>query len=391
MAAVWPKFIAAIALLIGLTLSTIVIVSVWSAELLTFAFVPRTAFVAPPPLPSGAYVPDTLWLARPDAQGRKRADDASGLLPDGWIEPPAPPSRAAVFFVPTTTSFANRHWNDSLDHRDGRTRDRLFLALQASPFNRSAIWAPLYRQAVIGAFLAPSPSTRAAIDVAYADVRQAFDAFVAAQPVDRPIILAGHNQGALLLLRLLRERVADRTLVTRIVAVYAIGWPVSRGEAQRKMGIPTCAGSDEAGCLMSWTTFAEPANPAQLGDAIRNVQASDNTPSNAPYLCTNPLTGGGSPNASGQANNGTLLPNAAMTGGSIVKGLVPARCNRQGLLIIGKPLDLGGYILPGNNYTAYDIPLFWVNLRADVARREAAWYARRDRRQQGAERSRPHG
>ena len=86
MAAVWPKFIAAIALLLGLTLTAVVFVKVWSAELLTFAFVPRTAFVAPPPLPAGAYVPDTLWLARPDGQGRRRADDTSGLLPDGWID-----------------------------------------------------------------------------------------------------------------------------------------------------------------------------------------------------------------------------------------------------------------------------------------------------------------
>ena len=85
-----------------------------------------------------------------------------------------------------------------------------------------------------------------------------------------------------------------------------------------------------------------------------------------------------------------------MTGGSIITAFVPARCNAQGLLIIGKPLDLGGYVLPGNNYTAYDIPLFWANLRADVARREAAWYTQgrspiADHRRLGAERNPPHG
>lgn len=397
MAAVWPKFIAAIALLLGLTLTAVIFVKVWSAELLTFAFVPRTAFVAPPPLPAGAYVPDTLWLARPDGQGLRRADDTSGLLPDGWIEPPAAPSRAAVFFVPTTTSFAGGHWNDSLDHRDGRTRDHLFLGLMASPFNRSQVWAPLYRQAVIGAFLSPSPSARKAIDVAYGDVRLAFDSFVAAQPVDRPIVLAGHNQGALLVQRLLRDRVAGRPLAARIIAVYAIGWPVELGEAQRGgLGLPACTAPAEAGCLMTWSSFAEPARPAQLGAAMRNTQPISDAQSRPPYLCTNPLTGGAAPDAPASANAGTLMPNAAMTGGSIVKHFVPARCNAQGLLIIGKPLDLGGYVLPGNNYTAYDIPLFWANLRADVARREAAWYARgrlpiADRRSPGAERNPPHG
>ena len=401
MAAVWPKFIAAIALLLGLTLSATVIVRVWSAELLTFAFVPRTAFVAPPPLPAGAYGPDTLWLARPDLRGHRRTDDASGLLPEGWVDPPAhppaQPSRAAVFFVPTTTSFASNHWNDTLVQRDGRARDRLFLGLQASAFNRSQVWAPLYRQAVIGAFLSPSPSARTAIDVAYGDVRLAFDSFLAAQPVDRPIVLAGHNQGALLVLRLLRDRVAGRPLAARIVAVYAIGWPVELREARGGgLGLPACTAPAEAGCLMAWSSFAEPAQPAQVSAAMRNTQRITEAQSRPPYLCTNPLTGGAAADAPASANAGTLMPNAAMTGGSIITAFVPARCNAQGLLIIGKPLDLGGYVLPGNNYTAYDIPLFWANLRADVARREAAWYAQgrspiADHRLPGVERNPPHG
>ena len=33
----------------------------------------------------------------------------------------------------------------------------------------------------------------------------------------------------------------------------------------------------------------------------------------------------------------------------------------------------GRGVLPGNNYHVYDIPLFWANLQADVARRMAAW------------------
>jgi hypothetical protein len=244
---------------------------------------------------------------------------------------------------------------------------------------------------VIGAFLSPSPAAREAIDVAYRDVRQAFDAFVAAQPADRPIVLAGHNQGALLVLRLLRERVANRPLAARIVAIYIIGWPVTQAEVQLGLGVPACTRYDEAGCLMSWISFAEPAQATQLGAAIRHTQQIGEAPSLPPYLCTNPLTGGAARAAPASANAGTLVPNATMTAGRMSKGLVPARCDTQGLLIIGKPLDLGGYVLPGNDYTAYDIPLFWANLRTDVARREAAWYAQADRRKQGAERNLPHG
>jgi hypothetical protein len=34
---------------------------------------------------------------------------------------------------------------------------------------------------------------------------------------------------------------------------------------------------------------------------------------------------------------------------------------------------MGPYVLPGNNYHVYDIPLFWENLRQDVARRMRTW------------------
>ena len=59
-----------------------------------------------------------------------------------------------------------------------------------------------------------------------------------------------------------------------------------------------------------------------------------------------------------------------------VPGAVPARCDERGLLLIGDPPDLGSFVLPGNNYHVYDIPLFWRNVREDVVRRVSAWTAR---------------
>ena len=58
-------------------------------------------------------------------------------------------------------------------------------------------------------------------------------------------------------------------------------------------------------------------------------------------------------------------------------GAVSARCDASGLLLIGDPPELGPYVLPGNNYHVYDIPLFWANLRRDFGRRVGAWLAAR--------------
>src|SRR5438874_577844 len=85
------------------------------------------------------------------------------------------------------------------------------------------------------AALSPQANAQKALDCAYRDVLAAFDRFVR-ESGDRPIILAGHSQGALHLSRLLRERIAGTPLARRIVAAYVVGWPVSRLADLPRMG-----------------------------------------------------------------------------------------------------------------------------------------------------------
>ena len=77
--------------------------------------------------------------------------------------------------------------------------------------------------------------------------------------------------------------------------------------------------------------------------------------------------------ADAKANLGTLVPDLENKTGKLVPGMASARCGEDGFLYIGSPPDLGPYVGPGNNYHVYDIPLFWANLRADVAKRVTAW------------------
>src|SRR3546814_14637668 len=114
------------------------------------------------------------------------------------------------------------------------------------------VWAPRYRQATLGAFLATDRVTAGkAIDAAYRDVEQAFDAFIEAQPKNRPIILAGHSQGALHLTTLLKNKIAGTPLAKRIAAAYVIGWPISRDTDIAALGLPACETPDQKGCIRS--------------------------------------------------------------------------------------------------------------------------------------------
>jgi len=92
-----------------------------------------------------------------------------------------------------------------------------------------------------------------------------------------------------------------------------------------------------------------------------------------PILCVNPLTGSTGGSAPASANLGTLVPDEALTRGELVPGAVPARCDANGLLIIGAPPAMGEGVLPGGNYHVYDIPLFWKNVQNDVITRVRSW------------------
>ena len=317
-----------------------------------------------------------MWFARP-GQGA----GAAAFLPVGF-DPRAAgedgaPLPVAVFFVHPTSYLNRAHWNAALDDAESQQRARLFIRGMASPFNRAReMWIPRYRQATFGAFLTDDPRATQAIDAAYADVAKAFDYFVASVPADEPIVLAGHSQGSLHLTRLLHDKVAGTPLASRIVAAYPIGWPISVAHDLPALGLPACAAADQPGCIVTWSSFAEPAEPGELSQAYSASPGLDGQPRGAePILCTNPLLGQAGGAAPASANLGTLVPNATLSEGVLKPGLIPAQCGKRGLLLVGPPPDLGPYVLPGNNYHVYDIPMFWANLRADVARRLAAWQA----------------
>jgi hypothetical protein len=391
------KFLYLVAFIIVLVIGGAIALNIWSKEATELAFVPRGKFVSQPALANNAYADPAMWYSRP---GMGAADPAR-YVPQAAAEAASPgssgaeralavPSPAAdsapgphyaVFFVHPTSYIRpaigdDAPWNAPLGDKDAEARARLFLRGMASPFaGADEIWSPKYRQAVFGAFLTDKPEANQALDLAYRDVAQAFDFFVATVRKDQPIVLAGHSQGALLVLRLLREKVIGTPLQKRIAMVYPVGWPISVEHDLPALGLPACATPDQAGCIATWSSFAEPADPSQLLERFTATPGFDGRPrGTGAIICTNPLTGTMGGAATAEANLGTLKPSSDFSSGELIVGAVPARCDpATGLLMIGDPPDLGPGVLPGNNYHVYDIPLFWANLKADVTRRLTAW------------------
>ena len=361
------KFLYVVAGLIVLAIAAAFAYRIWGVDLMRRYMTPSVAFEAQPAMAGAAYRRKTMWIARPDIPRNPALWTPTGRVAsktDG----------AAVFFLHPTSYLASDRWNAPLDNVEANDRAALFLRGQASAFNGvGAIWAPRYRQAAFGAFLTTRSDAEQALDLAYRDVLLAFDAFLA-QAGDRPIILAGHSQGALHLTRLLKDRVAGTPLAKRIVAAYVVGWPVSRTTDLPSLGLPECASADQSGCILSWQTFAEPADPSLILDTYDATTGFDGNPRRGtPMICTNPLTGTPGAAAPASVNLGTLFPAADLASATLTPGRVPARCEGRGLLMIGEGPDVGSYVLPGNNYHVYDYSLFWSNIRADAARRLASF------------------
>ncbi|MEO7787239.1 MAG: DUF3089 domain-containing protein [Sphingomicrobium sp.] len=339
----------------------------FGGRVLTRSMTPSGHF-APPAVASGPdYGLESSWLAKPGL-----ANDPSGWLPDG-ITASSSSRRAAVFYIHPTTYLQRDKWNAALDEGgDAAARDALFVRSQASAFaDVGEIWAPRYRQAAFGAFLLKSEDATRALDLAYRDVLAAFDAFIAAQPKDRPLILAGHSQGSLHLSRLLVDR---RTALNgRVVAAYVVGWPLSVTADLPATGLAPCAAPAQTGCILSWQSFRDPANASLVLDSWSSTRGPGGERKQADLLCTNPLTGTRNAEAPPAANLGTLVPTGDFASASLLPQAVGARCEEGLLKISGEIPALGPYVLPGNNYHVYDYALFWGSIRADAARRLAAW------------------
>jgi hypothetical protein len=339
----------------------------WGGNLLLKEATPKGHFEAAEAGGGPDYHAASSWVARPGTP-----DDPSRWTPTGIAASDGP---AAVFYIHPTTYLKDDRWNAPLDlASDAEFRRRLFVQSQASAFNGAGqIWAPRYRQAAYGAFLLNSKDAQAALDLAYSDVSAAFDRFVA-EAGDRPIILAGHSQGALHLERLLKEKIADKPIAQRVVAAYVVGWPISTESDLPVLGLPACRSPDQTGCILSWLSFGSPANPdLVLHSYEKSAGFAGEKRRRDDVLCVNPITGSEGGTAAPKDNPGALVPSSDLRSARFEPATVGARCNKGLLVIDGAIPPLGPYVLPGNNYHVYDYALFWGAIRQDAERRLAAW------------------
>lgn len=250
-------------------------------------------------------------------------------------------------------------WNADLrDTAVNNRSDNRSILYQASVFNAAGrIFAPRYRQANIKAFFVPESEDAAkAFDLAYGDIKKAFEYYLKNENHGRPIIIASHSQGSLHAIRLLQEFFDGTALQKQLVCAYVVGYNIPVGSFKH---IPVGNSPTATGCFVGWRSY-------QKGEISNQVQKE-----NGNSVCVNPLTWTTSTQwAPESLNKGALYGFNAVLPHAVGVSIEPT----SNVLWVTLPSDAGDKMKKMKNLHTYDYNLFWMNIRENVKQRVDAFY-----------------
>lgn len=327
---------------------------------------PKGAFDAQKAPPPPDYSNPDHWAALPskkDNADRRPLDS----LPDNQAI-----AEADVFFLHPTTYTGDRGqkmWNAPVnDAALNAKTDGGAILYQASAFNGAGrVYAPRYRQAHIYAYFAKATekeTARQAFELAYEDVKAAFQYYMKHYNQGRPIIIATHSQGATHGMRLVKEFFDDKPLRPQLIAAYLVGMPVPRDYFST---LKPCEQPDETGCYCSWRTYRRDHYPEGKAYAayIADITGGKGDSS---IVVTNPLL---------WQNNGEYAP-PTLNKGAVLRNfnqIMPQLADAQtykGILWVTKPKFPGSFLFRTKNYHIVDFNFFYLNVRENAMLRAKA-------------------
>ncbi len=310
-----------------------------------------------PPAPD--YTKSAHWAALPD---KRDAADSIPLKSD--LRNNQSTAAADVFFVyPTIYTGkpdAGYPWNANVaDEALNRQIQESAILNQASIFNGVCrVYAPYYRQAHLYAFYTPEAGDREqSLELAYQDIKTAFQYYLDHYNQGRPLVMASHSQGSYHTMRLIQDFVDGKELQKQLVMAYLIGRAIPRDAFKNIQPSET---PDQLGAWATWNTFARNFFPKTYDQYYPQA------------LSVNPLLWNTSEAfASKELNTGGVGPKFTMA-----HQLADAQ-NHKNMLWINKPYIRGRGLLRTKVWHRADMNLFYNNIRDNVALRVAKFLSQR--------------
>eukprot|EP01030_Chromulinospumella_sphaerica_P021721 gene21721-21676_t len=292
-----------------------------------------------PPAANDYSKPET-WLCLPGRASDACAVDqsATSVATDGKLT--ALPFKAAkdpgidCFYVyPTVSTDTTPNSDMVIDEAERRV-----VAVQFARFaSVCRPFAPMYRQVTLVALRQFMSGQAPAVDreLAYNDVKAAWDWYLAHENKGRGVVLIGHSQGSGVLVELVKREIDGKPVQSRIVGVMPIGTNVPVDDQGRFGTIPSCSAKGQTGCLVSYVSFRDTVPPPATSRFGKVTEAGKHAAcvnpaalgggkgESEPYLWNRPLTGSAEPQAWA---TGVKVDSAFVT----APGLLTTECVRSG-------------------------------------------------------------
>ncbi|WP_426033084.1 DUF3089 domain-containing protein [Caulobacter sp. DWP3-1-3b2] len=289
------------------------------------------------------YTKEDAWLCRPGRQDACAADQTATVIQaDGKTsvetfnaDPNAP---IDCFYVyPTVSSDPGGNSDMTPDLPEKAVADQQF-----ARFGQVCkLYAPNYRQVTIAALRRVMMGQASTGDsaLAYNDVRDAWNDYLARDNHGRGVVLIGHSQGSRILLSLIAKEIDGKPVQKRLVSALILGMNTPVDPAKDSYGsLPLCRKAGQIGCLISYVSFRADS-PPPAGSKFFGKVAEPGMKA----ACVNPAAlAGGSADLKSYFSDRTIMgtamrPATAWAKGLDAKtpyvelpGLVSAQCVSQG-------------------------------------------------------------
>lgn len=272
------------------------------------------------------------------------------------------------FIAPTVYGGSEDAYNMSLDDEQSMANFLGATNMEKGIYDETCrFYAPYYRQMGLAGYALASDETERYLEIAYADVKEAFEYYLENDNEGRPIVLAGFSQGADLAIRLVEDYMADEKVNDRLVACYAIGWRITEEELSQYPHMQFAAGETDTGVVIAFDCEAEGVTDTII------------IPEGVRTLAINPLNWQTDDTVADKSlNKGACFTNYDGEIATEIPALTGAYIdNARGSLIVTdvtpEEYPAGLAIFPDGAYHIYDYQFFYRNLQENVADRVAAY------------------
>ena len=302
------------------------------------------------------------------SQAANWLDVPAALVKDGTLDATATDSMKAVdvfYIYPTVTGF--RPETEVCDMTDTMmiAGAQMLRQIQTVVFDESCnVFMPIYRQISM-----PKPGSdyRAIIDyVSKFDATDALDYYLNNLNQGRPFILAGHSQGASVLIALLENYMTKHPeALSRMIAAYPIGFAVTK-DWLAKTGLKFAEGPTDTGVIVSWNT----EGPTNLKEKNMTLAPGG--------ISINPINWKRDDTYADVKEN---LGSLTVDGKLVTPGIADARVDTVRGSVVVTTADAKLYAIPADgaqmfgpeSYHLHDYGFFFNNMKQNVADRIKAF------------------